>query len=280
MNDKIQLIQDPNIRDVLSYFAELLKEKDNTINLLQNKVADLQNRVTQQEIYTSKDCLIIQNMPISGDGNVPLTHQVCDFLANYIGHKTNPSNFKACHFLGKWENSATPPAVIVKFIYFGEKDQIYGMKSRLANKLNPINRRKIIIKERLPTAQRVIQKHAEDCDLVTTTNKCQVKVFENVQGKFKSIIVKSVEDVDKVQHRAVKRQKRFSNTFPSVSTPKPAEGEYRGLLKRLRNSPNEDEGMKVLKDFYQDPKRTKSVIQSEETMKNDCEINTRAESGE
>ena len=45
MNDKIQLIQDPNIRDVLSYFAELLKEKDNTINLLQNKVADLQNRV-------------------------------------------------------------------------------------------------------------------------------------------------------------------------------------------------------------------------------------------
>ena len=43
---------------------------------LQNKVSDLELRVSAREKFSSKDCLILETMPVK-DPMLPLTHQVC-----------------------------------------------------------------------------------------------------------------------------------------------------------------------------------------------------------
>ena len=100
-------------------------------------------------------------MPINRSKE-PLSHQVCRFLQTHMDHQTTPASFKACHFLGKWKNDRFPPAIIVKFIYFGEKDAIYSRKSMLAKLVNQSNQKPIFLKERLPEQQRKLKNKAEE----------------------------------------------------------------------------------------------------------------------
>ena len=116
----LEKISDTNVRQIFDKLLTDLGKKDEIILDLENKVDDLEQRVSAQERYSSKDCLILENLPIVKN-QVPLSHQVCDFLAQFLQYKTSPSNFKACHLLGTWKNINYPPAVIVKFLCLGEK---------------------------------------------------------------------------------------------------------------------------------------------------------------
>ena len=116
----IQSLENDKLSSILLKFNEIIQERDSEISLLRNKVADLEARIIEQEIYSSKDCLIIENLPIE-DRNAPLSHQVCQFFQKFLNHETRPNNFKACHYLGKWQSNKFPPAVIVKFLFFDEK---------------------------------------------------------------------------------------------------------------------------------------------------------------
>ena len=116
----IQSLEIEEISSILLKFNEIIQERDSENTLLRNKVADLEARVIEQEIYSSKDCLIIENLPIE-DRNAPLSHHVCHFFQKFLKHQTRPNNFKACHYLGKWQNDTSPQAAIVKFLFFDEK---------------------------------------------------------------------------------------------------------------------------------------------------------------
>ena len=63
---------------------------DERILALENRVAKLEERVDECEKYSSKDCLIFENLPIKKpEGKVPtLKHQVCDFLLKYLNWET------------------------------------------------------------------------------------------------------------------------------------------------------------------------------------------------
>ena len=135
--------------------------KDERIVQLENRVASLELRVSQQEKYSSKDCIIIENMPLRRSDQ-PLTHHVCQFFSEILQCSTQPSNFNACHSLGPWKDLNYPSAIIVKFIYFGEKNEIYGRRSWLRQVKNPINGRPIFIKERLPKAKKRIKDYADE----------------------------------------------------------------------------------------------------------------------
>ena len=124
----IQSLENDKLSSKLLKFNEIIQERDSEITLLRNKVADLEARVIEQEIYSSKDCLIIENLPIE-DRNAPLSHQVCHFFQKFLNHETRPNNFKACHYLGKWQSNTFPPAVIVKFLFFDEKKTSYWEES-------------------------------------------------------------------------------------------------------------------------------------------------------
>ena len=120
----IDALENAELRQILTNLLTNLTTKDDQIKALENKFAELEACVDDCEIYSSKDCIIMENIPIKNpeNGNVsPLSHQVCDFLKYYLNYDTNPGNFKACHPLGSWKNEKFAPAVIVKFIYLMRK---------------------------------------------------------------------------------------------------------------------------------------------------------------
>ena len=187
----IQSLENDKLSSILLKFNEIIQERDSEITLLRNKVADLEARVIEQEIYSSKNCLIIKNLPIE-DRNAPLSHQVCQFFQKFLNHETRPNNFKACHYLGKWQSNTCPPAVIAKFLFFDEKNELLGRKSWLSRKTNQCNGYPIYIKERLPRHQKEILDFAKAENTITTTVNCKVKVFEQSDdGSYRGVEVNS-----------------------------------------------------------------------------------------
>ena len=82
----------------------------------------------------------------------------------------NPGNFKACHVLGRGQEN-TPPPIIVKFVYFHEKNEIYSRKKMLWGVINRTNGRQMFIKERLPLNDKDLQVYENDKKVVTRTQK-------------------------------------------------------------------------------------------------------------
>ena len=251
LRNEITNVESTQIRGLLELFVNLLEQKNEEVITLKNQVQNLEERVLEMEKYSSKDCLIIDNMPL-GHGKVTLEEQVCAFLKQYLNYQSNPSNFKACHFLGKYEKGKKQPPIIVKFVYFGEKAEIFGRKSWLAGKPNPFNGRSIYLRERLPLHQRLIKEKAEEYDLITTTQNCEVKVFTNTDGKFTSKAVKSIRAIEDIKNVAVKRasKKRKPHT-PSTPIVKNDDA-LKSVLKRIRESPNEAQSLALLKQIRMD----------------------------
>ena len=79
----LEKISDTNVRQIFDKLLTDLGKKVEIILDLENKVDDLEQRVSAQERYSSKDCLILENLPIVNN-QVPLSHQVCDFLAQFL----------------------------------------------------------------------------------------------------------------------------------------------------------------------------------------------------
>ena len=104
----------PTAAALIRHLSDQLDEKAR-IQKLQNNVTDLETRVLQQERYSSKDCIIISNMPsFPGD----LTVQVVDFLNYNLSTTLEVWDIKACLFLGDPRDQLKPATVIVKFVYF------------------------------------------------------------------------------------------------------------------------------------------------------------------
>ena len=113
--DEIKSIGDSKIASILLKLHALLL--DYQITDLQNKVTDLERRVTEQEIYSSKDSIIIENLPTKNGIVLLISEQVSFFFKRFLGYKTFPGRLKACHYLVT-RNKTKPAPVIVKFIYF------------------------------------------------------------------------------------------------------------------------------------------------------------------
>ena len=209
--ETLNLVEDKHCRNLLAELFRSLELKTNKIRCLEDKVEVLETQVAEQEKYSSKDCIIIENMPINRS-NEPLSHQVCRFLQTHMDHQTTPASFKACHFLGKWKNDRFPPAIIIKFIYFGEKDAIYSRKSMLARLVNQNNQKPIFLKERLPEQQRKLKTKAEEMGYITTTSNCTVKLFQrSLEGKFSSFAVKYEKELEDARSYAVLKRPQALN---------------------------------------------------------------------
>ena len=68
---------DPKLKDLLQGLIENVNTKDDIIVGLLNRVHFLENKVNEMEIYSSKDCVILQNLPLRS-GN--FTQDVLAFL--------------------------------------------------------------------------------------------------------------------------------------------------------------------------------------------------------
>ena len=111
---------------------------------------------------------------------------------------------KACYLLGNWKSNA-PPAVIVKFIYYNDKMELYNRRPMLANFRNAQNGKPVYMKKRLPQHDLAIQKRANELDLVTTTYNCRVKLFLKTENGRLTQTVDSVKAVEELDSRAMKK---------------------------------------------------------------------------
>ena len=58
----LKTITDTNLKLFLEQIHQNVSEKVETIGELRNEVEDLKARVLSQEVYTSRDCLIFENL--------------------------------------------------------------------------------------------------------------------------------------------------------------------------------------------------------------------------
>ena len=206
IKNDIQKLQDPEIKKILSNMYTMIEEKDKVIHSLQNRVTDLELRMSEQERYSSKDCLIFNNAPITQDGN--LWNQMASFITDFMGYKIQPGAFKACHVLGRGHGNK-PPAVIIKFLYFHDKNEVYLRRPMLASKKNPLNYGPIFVSERLPKHDLEVKRYATEKGLITTTRNCQVRVFyKDENGARISFPVNNKSSVDSWAETAMKKMQR------------------------------------------------------------------------
>jgi hypothetical protein len=186
-----------NLLDRLHLQNKLIVAQNQTISELQNGVHSLERRMLEQERYSSKDCIIIRNLPITSfESNV--ADAVAKFLKHALDLNISPQRFKACHFLGKLTDLNNPPMVIVKFIYFADKDVVWRTKMHLKTYLNFNNNKPVFLMERLPAADLEVKRHAESQGLITSTYNCAVSVlYKTDKGGVVSEQVLTKDDVER-----------------------------------------------------------------------------------
>ena len=211
---------------------------NNDIYDLEKDVAELKKRVNAQERYTSKDTLIFRNFDLDPRLN-SLSEDFCQLVKNIFSYYIEPFSIKAIHRLPvKNENNrGTKSApIIVKFVYFADKDNIYQLKSRLAACFNS-HGEKMYFTERLPQYGVTLKQKCESLGLITTTMNCQVKLYYKANNEsFCSKHVDSVSEIEKAANSAIKRDHRdnvynYPNQGRNESNSKPFS--KRNLLPRF-----------------------------------------------
>ena len=108
-------VKDSSTTQLIEFLLSENNKKSRETISLKNDLCALEQRITRQERYSSKDCLILENLP--WDGREFLPTFICRFLSEYMKFFTNPGNFRARHVLGRGQKN-TPPAIIVKIFIF------------------------------------------------------------------------------------------------------------------------------------------------------------------
>ena len=197
----------------ISQLQREVREKDSKLEEMRCEIEALEDRVGKQEQYSSKDTIIIDNLPIC-DVNLPLLGNVLKFFECFSHYRLKIGYIKACHLLPKTEKQSVP-SVIVKFVYFHHKIDIYNSRMVLSspNMLHPTNKNPIFLRERLAKNDLKVKIYAEkDKNLVTTNFNSQVKFFvKNDNNKTVSKVVQSNKDVNKIESVAIKRTRDKMN---------------------------------------------------------------------
>ena len=161
-------------------FKENLIEDDVRYAHLQNLFADNKERVREQERYSSKDSLIINNPPFESRKLETefLFENIKNFCKNFLNYDIVESNLKPYHVLPTKRvlSGNLMPPVILKFVQFQVKDKVYklGRLIKVDSKINhyPANHlivKLIYINERLLPDKSMIKFATEDMSFVTST---------------------------------------------------------------------------------------------------------------
>ena len=186
----IEAVQDEATKKALMDLAVRFRKKqiqDNErFDQIFNLYNDINDRLREQERYSSKDSLVIKNPPFNSRDSENLFMNLKTFFHEYLKLDLKEENLKAFHVLPTRRNlpDNLMPPVILKFIYFREKETAYRQRKLLKPDpkenyypKNPINNKQIYLNERLPAIENMIKKYAEEKNYITSTNKCVVSVL-------------------------------------------------------------------------------------------------------
>ena len=148
------------------------------------------------ERYSSKDCIIINNLPLVH--GTDYWEEVLTFFANYLNIKVERDSIVACHLLGPIHNPSQPPAFIVKFVYFDVKETM-GKKTFPEKSANPTNAKPIFLNERLTKRDADLMDYLKGLGLKTSSTYNCAQVFIKKHGsKPKPHNVVDMENADSI----------------------------------------------------------------------------------
>ena len=186
---------DPKLKGLLQGIIENVKGEDDIILELQNRVHLLENKVNEMERYSSKDCVIMQNLPLRS-GN--FTQDVLTFFNEIMGVEVNSYDLKACHPLGPVSQNQKC-VIIVKFVYFEIKNRINGRKKLLKDFLHPVNKQPVYITERLTQRDSELLDYSRGLGMYTVTYNCAPQVFvSKADGGFQRHNLVDIKDADQI----------------------------------------------------------------------------------
>ena len=106
VTENIDSIENCELKNLLLHLFTKLSAKDEKKLAFESRVVYPEKRADEWEKYSSKGCLIFQNLQIQKpEGNVPtptLERKVLCLFSQYLNWENYPHNFKVCHPLGSW----------------------------------------------------------------------------------------------------------------------------------------------------------------------------------
>ena len=127
------------------------------------------------------------------------------FLNEYLGIKLREDRINACHVLPGTGSHVFPDSVICKFVYFDEKDRLFGDKRKLKKLKNPLNNLNMYINEILPKHEAQINSDAKKVDMITCNKNCAESVMvQNSQNETSFQPVNYVNDLNKVKNAVLR----------------------------------------------------------------------------
>ena len=198
-------IQGEGLRNFLMELDQIVGENQlatrNQLQEIFSMLGEINDRLRATESYISKDCLVIKNPPFDPRDQQKLLDNLLDFFKNFLNiNFMSEDRLKAYHILPR----ASMPAnlkepVIVKLVYFYDKDAIYAnskKKSFKNNSKNPLNGKNIHVNERLPGFEKDLKRAIDKFGYVTVTKNCAINaVFLNNDGNTKYVAINNLEDI-------------------------------------------------------------------------------------
>ena len=142
-----------------------------------NWAKNLQERIRAQEPYSKKNTLEICNPPFDAQRSNNVLLDILWFFEKNLRIELREMRIKACHILLGTGNDFVLPPVIVKFIYFDDKNNVYKSRKSLKKMKNKINDWNIYINEHLPKVDAELKNEAQKQSFITSTNNCKVSVL-------------------------------------------------------------------------------------------------------
>ena len=178
------------------------------------KQVEINDRLRAQERYTSKDCVIICNPPFDSRDSRNVLRNTLKFFENFLNIKLDENRIKACHILPGTAANGCPESVICKFVYFDEKDRVFGAKRKLKKIKSPLNNLNIYINEILPKYEAEINSEAKKMGMITSTKNCTVSVMvKNLQNETSFRAVNNVDELNKIQNPVLRESGRNKRKF-------------------------------------------------------------------
>ena len=109
--------------------------------------------------------MIICNPPFDSKDQRNVLENTLMFFDKYLGIKFRENRIKASHIL-PGTGSHVFDSIISKFVYFDEKDRVFGAKKKLKKVKNPLNNLNMYINERLPKHEAQIKSEAKKMGIV------------------------------------------------------------------------------------------------------------------
>ena len=137
----------------------------------------MQDRIRAQEQYSRKDTSDICNPPFDAQRSENVLLDTLWLFEKYLGIRLHETRIKACHILPGTGNDYVLPSVIIKFIYFDNKNKVYKSRKLLKKRKNEINGRNIYINEHLSKVDAELKNEANKQGFITSRNNSKVSVL-------------------------------------------------------------------------------------------------------